>query len=88
MIMMRKNGLFKTDKIKDTAQYLFTEWASSEKDYDQTIMRLKFDGLKDGEKISKIFNLLDYYDQKNNISSICEDFSEDKKPYKKVKKTI
>ena len=71
IIMMREKGQFKSDKIKDTAKYLIKEWTPGEKDYDQTIMRLKFDGLKDGEKISKTFDLLDYYDQKNNISSMA-----------------
>ncbi len=71
IIEMQGNGLFEPEKIKQTAESLFKEWAPGKEDFDQTIMRLEFIGKKDGEKITEIYNLLDYFDKKANISSMA-----------------
>jgi len=71
IIEMQSNGLFEPEKIKQTAESLFKEWAPRKEDFDQTIMRLEFIGKKDGEKITEIYNLLDYFDKKTNFSSMA-----------------
>ncbi len=71
IIEMQGNGLFEPEKIKQTAESLFKEWAPGKEDFDQTIMRLEFIGKKDGEKITEIYNLLDYFDKKTNFSSMA-----------------
>ena len=59
------------DKINKTAKSLKKEWKSSPKDYDQTILRLKFEGVKNGNNITEIYDLIDYYDKQKNISSMA-----------------
>ena len=71
IIDMRNNGLFEPDKINETAKFLTKEWIASPKDYDQTILRLKFKGVKNGNNITKIYDLIDYYDKEKNISSMA-----------------
>ena len=71
IVEMQGNGLFEPEKIKQTAESLFKEWASGKEDFDQTIMRLEFIGKKDGEKITEIYNLLDYFDEQKNITSMA-----------------
>jgi len=39
--------------------------------YDQTIVRLEFKGMKNGNEVSKKYDLLDYYDEENNITSMA-----------------
>jgi len=71
IIKMRNNGLFEPDKINETAKSLKKEWTSSPKDYDQTILRLKFEGVRNGNNITEIYDLIDYYDKQKNISSMA-----------------
>ena len=71
IVEMQGNGLFEPEKIKQTAESLFKEWAPSKEDFDQTIMRLEFIGKKDGEKITEIYNLSDYFDEQKNITSMA-----------------
>ena len=71
IVEMQGNGLFEPEKIKQTAESLFKEWAPDKEDFDQTIMRLEFIGKKDGEKITEIYNLLDYFDEQKNITSMA-----------------
>jgi len=71
IVEMQGNGLFEPEKSKQTADSLFNEWAPGKEDFDQTIMRLEFIGKKDGEKITEIYNLLDYFDKKTNFSSMA-----------------
>ena len=52
IIEMRNNGLFEPDKINETAKSLTKEWTPSPKDYDQTILKLKFEGVKNGNNIT------------------------------------
>ena len=71
IIKMRNNGLFEPENIKQTAESLINNWAPDKEDYDQTIMRLEFSGIKGGNKIREIFDLFDYYDKQKNISSMA-----------------
>jgi saccharopine dehydrogenase-like NADP-dependent oxidoreductase len=71
IIEMRNKGLFKPEKIKQTAESIFKEWTSGNEDYDQTIMRLEFAGIKNGNEIKETHDLFDYYDQQKNISSMA-----------------
>ena len=71
IIEMRDDGLFNPDVIEETAQSLINEWVPEKTDYDQTIMRLEFNGLKNGNEVSKKYDLLDYYDEGNNITSMA-----------------
>ena len=71
VIEMRDDGLFNPDVIEETAQSLINEWVPEKTEYDQTIMRLEFKGLKNGSEVSKKYNLLDYYDEENNITSMA-----------------
>ena len=71
IIKMRDHGLFKADKIKETAKTLINEWVPDKEDYDQTVMRLEFYGVKDGKTVSETYDLLDYYDKENYISSMA-----------------
>ena len=71
IIEMQDIGLFEPDKIKQTAESLFKEWNPGKEDYDQTIMRLEFSGIKDGKEITETYNLLDYFDIQKNITSMA-----------------
>ena len=71
IIEMRDDGLFNPDKVEETAQSLINEWVPEKTDYDQTIMRLEFKGMKNGNEVSKKYDLLDYYDEENNITSMA-----------------
>ena len=71
IIEMRDDGLFNPDVIEETAQSLINEWVPEKTDYDQTIVRLEFKGMKNGNEVSKKYDLLDYYDEENNITSMA-----------------
>ena len=71
IIDMINNGLFDNKNIDSTVKKLFLEWTPNNEDYDQTIMKLDFVGFKDDKEIYESFELVDYYDQKNNISSMA-----------------
>jgi saccharopine dehydrogenase-like NADP-dependent oxidoreductase len=71
IIEMRNNGLFEADKINETAQSLIREWMPGPEDYDQTILRLQFEGIKNGNNLTQIYDLIDYYDKQKNISSMA-----------------
>ena len=68
---MQGNGLFEPEKIKQTAESLFKAWKPCEGDYDQTIMHLEFKGMKNGNEVFKQYDLLDYYDQDKEITSMA-----------------
>ena len=71
IIEMRDDGLFNSDKVKETAKSLINAWVPEKTDYDQTIMRLEFKGMKHGKEVSKKYDLLDFYDEENNITSMA-----------------
>ena len=71
VIEMRDDGLFNPGVIEETAQSLINEWVPKKTDYDQTIVRLEFKGMKNGNEVSKKYDLLDYYDEENNITSMA-----------------
>ena len=71
IIKMKNSGLLESDKIENTSKTLFSEWASNELDYDQTILRLEFSGIKNNQKYYEKYDLIDFYDKKNKISSMA-----------------
>lgn len=71
IVEMQGNGFFEPEKIKQTAESLFKEWKPCEGDYDQTIMHLEFKGMKNGNEVFKQYDLLDYYDQDKEITSMA-----------------
>ena len=71
VIDMRNNGLFSSEKIEETSSSLIEDWASEKSDFDQTIMRLEFVGSNNDQNVTKTYNLIDYYDRENNVSSMA-----------------
>ena len=71
VIDMRNNGLFSSEKIEETSNSLIEDWASEKSDFDQTIMRLEFVGSNNDQNVTKTYNLIDYYDRENNVSSMA-----------------
>ena len=71
IIKMRDDGLFSSEKLKETSNSLIEDWVPGESDYDQTIMRLEFKGYKNSIHVSKTYDLIDYYDKVNYISSMA-----------------
>tara|TARA_A100001011_G_C14201175_1_gene795738 strand:- start:17 stop:1102 length:1086 start_codon:yes stop_codon:yes gene_type:complete len=71
IIELRDKGFFESDKIDQTASQLIKDWESSDQDYDQTILRLEFLGIKNGTNKKEIYDLVDRFDKENNISSMA-----------------
>jgi len=71
IINLKNNGYFDPEKINNTAESLINDWAPDKGDYDQTILRLEFVGIKDGKELTETFDLIDYYDKQNNITSMA-----------------
>lgn len=71
ILKLRDGGMFTAEKIKETAEALFNDWTPKKGDFDQTIMRLEFQGMINGKNSSKTYDLIDYYDEEKNISSMA-----------------
>ena len=71
ILSMKAEGMFTSDKINNTANSLISEWKSDLHDYDQTIMKLEFAGLKNSKNKIEEYILLDNYDRVNKISSMA-----------------
>ena len=71
IIDLKNNGYFSPEKINNTAESLINDWTPGKENYDQTIMRLEFVGIKDGKELTETFDLIDYYDRQNNITSMA-----------------
>ena len=71
IIEMHNKGFFESAKINETSKSLIEEWKPDTKDYDQTLLRLKFKGIKNGNDITETYDLIDYYDRQKNISSMA-----------------
>jgi len=71
IIEMRDDGLFEPDKIELTSKELINDWTPLENDFDQTIMRLEFSGIRNGNKIIETLDLFDRYDEDKKISSMA-----------------
>ncbi len=71
IIDLKNNGYFAPEKIEGTAKSLINDWTPEKGDYDQTIMRLEFSGIKDGKEITETFDLIDYFDKQKNITSMA-----------------
>ncbi len=71
IIQMKDSGLFGEDRINETSESLIEEWKPEIDDFDQTIMRLEFMGMKNNQQLTKTIDLIDYYDEINAISSMA-----------------
>tara|TARA_B110000438_G_C15779126_1_gene635485 strand:- start:354 stop:1436 length:1083 start_codon:yes stop_codon:yes gene_type:complete len=71
IIKMRDEGMFEEGIISRTASDLIAQWAPSDLDYDQTVLRLEFNGTKNGKEKSEVYNLIDYFDKNKKISSMA-----------------
>jgi lysine 6-dehydrogenase len=71
IIEMKDNGAFSNEQISKTSKSLIKEWTPTDTDYDQTIMRLVFSGIRNGESIIETYDLLDCYDKENSITSMA-----------------
>jgi len=71
IIELRDSGKLSQNEIENTAQTLIGAWKPKANDFDQTIMRLEFTGLKNGKSTIEIFDMLDYFDRENKVSSMA-----------------
>ena len=71
IIDLKNNGYFGSEKINNTAESLINDWTPEKGDYDQTIMRLEFVGIKDGKELTETFDLIDYFDKQKMITSMA-----------------
>ncbi|KYO65266.1 saccharopine dehydrogenase family protein [Thermovenabulum gondwanense] len=81
MKMLRETGFFANDpvevngvKVKPielTAKLLFPMWKLKDGEKDFTIMRVTVKGKKDGEMISYIYDLVDYFDDVMKVTSMA-----------------
>ena len=71
IIDLKDNGYFAPEKINNTAESLINDWTPEKGDYDQTIMRIEFVGIKDGKELTETFDLIDYFDKQKNITSMA-----------------
>lgn len=79
--LLRDSGFFnkepidvkevKVKPIDVTARLLFPLWQMKEIDKDFTAMRVKVSGIKEGKQKSVSYELLDYYDEKSNTTSMA-----------------
>ncbi len=79
--LLRDSGFFskepidvkevKVKPIDVTARLLFPLWQMKETDKDFTAMRVKASGMKEGKQKSVSYELLDYYDEKSDTTSMA-----------------
>ena len=71
IIELRDSGAFAKNRIETTAKMLIDSWKPEAEDFDQTVMRLEFSGIKNGQPITETYDLLDYFDREHGISSMA-----------------
>ncbi|HEY3399835.1 MAG TPA: saccharopine dehydrogenase C-terminal domain-containing protein [Geothrix sp.] len=81
MRMLRESGFFRKEKLQVagvevspldlTTALLFPMWFMQEGDEDFTVMRVTVEGLKNGQRIRKVVNLLDRYDRATKTTSMA-----------------
>ncbi len=71
IIALRDAGKFTENEIENTAKKLINEWKPNADDFDQTVMRLEFSGIKNSKPTTETYDLLDYFDRENGISSMA-----------------
>jgi saccharopine dehydrogenase-like NADP-dependent oxidoreductase len=79
MCMLRDTGFFDSDPIQVgganvrpidvTAELLIPAWQLEEGEEDVTVMRIEIDGVVEGERVRRRYDLLDRYDHETGITS-------------------
>ncbi len=64
-------GFFTPKHIENTAKVLLEQWQFADNEPDLTVMQIKAKGTKDGQAIEETYQLIDHYDEINNISSMA-----------------
>ena len=76
MFVTKRNGEvvdFDPEKINNTAESLINDWTPDKGDYDQTIMRLEFVGIKDGKEIWSFKSEKSFIKSQQKLSFIIND---------------
>ena len=63
-------GFFEPAHIDATSKVLINSWKLKETDEDLTVMKVVVEGTKDDQPITVVYDLLDYCDTKNQLSSM------------------
>lgn len=81
MRMLRETGFFGEDEVEVggakirpidlTATLLFPKWQLPEGEGDQTVMRIAVEGILDGRKIRRTWDMLDRFDHEGGITSMA-----------------
>jgi saccharopine dehydrogenase-like NADP-dependent oxidoreductase len=81
MKVLRETGFFSYEPIKVgsamirpidlTTKLLFPMWSFAEGEADMTVMKVIVEGTKGGRKVKHTFDLLDWADAENNVSSMA-----------------
>jgi len=81
MKVLRETGFFSYEPVKIggvsirpidlTTKLLFPMWSFSEGEADMTVMKIVVEGKKNGKKIQYTYDLLDWADTENNVSSMA-----------------
>ena len=81
MCMLRDTGFFDSDPIDVgganvrpidvTAELLIPAWQLEEGEEDVTVLRIEIDGVVDGERVRRRYDLLDRYDHESGITSMA-----------------
>ena len=81
MCMLRDTGFFDSDPIEVrganvrpidvTAELLIPAWQLEEGEEDVTVMRIEIDGVVEGERVRRRYDLLDRYDHETGITSMA-----------------
>jgi saccharopine dehydrogenase-like NADP-dependent oxidoreductase len=81
MCMLRDTGFFESDPIEVgevmvrpidvTAELLIPAWQLEEGEEDVTVMRIEIDGVVEGERVRRRYDLLDRYDHETGITSMA-----------------
>ncbi|WP_154224107.1 saccharopine dehydrogenase family protein [Marinicella rhabdoformis] len=64
-------GFFLPQHIDNTAKVLLDQWQFDHNEADLTVMQIAASGVKNGKKTSEAYQLIDHYDDKQNISSMA-----------------
>ena len=62
---------FQLSPLEMTIRLLFPAWQLKEGDRDLTAMRMEIEGLKDGRRILRKYELLDHYDGRSDVTSMA-----------------
>ncbi|MCX7552399.1 saccharopine dehydrogenase NADP-binding domain-containing protein [Marinicella sp. S1101] len=64
-------GFFKPEHRDATAKVLLEQWQFDENEPDLTVMEISASGVKNGKPHAETYQLIDHYDQQNNVSSMA-----------------